>query len=381
MTCRTLYDIKSVAYDTQDYSNYLDEISTTGFQQILIHKDGLTIDTKSENVEFTELNGTRYTDGERIPIREIGSIKFTKNFDSSLLVNHSELVKAGLGNISAGTISTITIVSGKGSVTTPFVITQDTATLAVGDLIYIPNFGFRAVATVDTETPFGCTVDTPLISTLTNAVCTVHRSIDLTNAIGNCEKTFNFVISLNDGDFIKMMGCGIQCEFNPVFEKQLTINFTVTSPLVTIESSITGFSTATAETKGTPVKCNFSKSLITDEDGEMVSYFPPSFDLGFSTALETIKAIGGLNNVIGYMNRNSIKPKITLDRIALCKSWVANPRFSRVYSFYQSNFGVYIAGAKLTLIDNTTNMNNHDVISCELDANYDKDLKVYLVLP
>ena len=108
MTCRTLFDDKSVAYDTQAYSNYMSAIGET-FQQILIHKDGLTIDTKSENAEYTELNGTRYTDGERVPLRQIGTLKFTKNFDSSLIDNHSELIKAGLGNILGGAGTSVVV--------------------------------------------------------------------------------------------------------------------------------------------------------------------------------------------------------------------------------------------------------------------------------
>ena len=381
MTCRTLFDIKSLAYNTDVYANYLSAIGST-FQQILIHKDGLTLDTKAENAEFTELNGTRYTDGERIPLRQIGTLKFKKNFDSSLIDNHSELIKAGLGNISTGTMSTMTVTSGKGSSAVPFVITENTSTLAVGDLIYNAAYGFRAVTVVDSVTPFGCQVDTPLATTIsTSTTFTVFRGIDITNPIGNCEKTFNFVLSLADGSYVKMMGCGITCAFAPVYEKQLTIEFTITSPDVSIVSMPTGFDTATAETKGTPVICNFATSLITDEDGSMYSYFLPNFDLGYSVASEPMKTIGGLNNVMGYMSRASIKPKATFDRVAKCKAWVANSRLSRVMSFYQSNFGIYMAGVKMTLIDQSIANGNHDSIQVELDANYDKNLKVYLVLP
>lgn len=394
MTCaRTLYDVKGLVYDTQDYEDYLSAISTTGLQQILIHKDGLTLDTKAENAEFTELNGTRYTDGERIPLRQIGTLKFKKNFDSSLIDNHRELIKAGLGNILGGSATTLTITAdtGTGAVLTPFKASAVT-NLANGNLVYIPLNGFRRVTSVDPgNTTFTVDVPTKQTSTQiktgmtpvpTDLTFSVYNPVDITNPIGNCEKTFNFVLSLADGSYVKMMGCGITCAFAPVYEKQLTIEFTITSPSVTILSSApAGFTTATAENKGTPVICNFSSSFVTDEDGLMNAYFLPNFDLGYSVASEPMKTIGGLNNVMGYMSRSSIKPKATFDRVADCKAWVAASRTSRVYSFYQSNFGIYLAGAKMTLIDQSIANGNHDSIQVELDANYDKDLRVYIAMP
>lgn len=393
MTCRTLYDVKGLVYDTQDYANYLSAISTTGLRQILMHKDGLTLDTKAENAEYTELNGTRYTDGERVPLRQIGTLKFKKNFDSSLIDNHSELIKAGLGNILGGAATTLTITAdtGTGAILTPFTASAVTD-LTSGNLVYIPLNGFRRVTSVNAGNKT-FTVDVPtkqtsaqIKSSITpvpaDLTFAVTKSIDLTNPIGNCEKTFNFVLSLADGSYVKMMGCGITCAFAPVYEKQLTIEFTITSPSVTILSSApTGFTTATAETKGTPVICNFSGSFVTGENNEMVSYFLPNFDLGLTVTSEPMKTIGGLNNVMGYMSRSSIKPKATFDRVTDCKAWVDASRTSRVYSFYQSDFGIYLAGAKMTLIDQSIANGNHDSIQVELDANYDKDLKVYLVLP
>lgn len=380
MSCRTLFDVKGLVYDVQDYANYLSAISTTGLQQILMHKDGLTLDTKAENAEYTELNGTRYTDGERVPLREMGTLKFKKNFDSSLIDNHSELIKAGLGNMLGGAGTSVVVTAGKGSTGTPFLTTSTTG-LTDGNLVHIPSYGFRRVVSVISNTSF--VVDVPIVTSIgTSTTFAVTKSVDITNPIGNCEKTFNFVLSLADGSYVKMRGCGITCAFAPVYEKQLTIEFTITSPSVTILSSApTGFTTATAETKGTPVICNFSSSFVTDEDAEMNAYFLPNFDLGYSVASEPMKTIGGLNNVMGYMSRSSIKPKATFDRVTDCKAWVAASRTSRVYSFYQSNFGIYLAGAKMTLIDQSIANGNHDSIQVELDANYDKDLKVYLVLP
>lgn len=377
MVCKTLFDIKSVAYQTADYADYMSAIGST-FKEILVMKDGITLDTKAENAEFTELNGTRYTDGERIPIRSIGTLKFTKNFDSSLLVNHSDLIEAGLGDLIGGAATSVTVTAGKGSVGTPFLTTTTTG-LTDGNLVHIPGEGYRRVLSVVTNTSF--VVDVPLNTTISGStVFSVVKAVDITNPIGNCSKTFNFVLSLHDGSFIELLGCGITCEFAPVYEKQLTINFTITSPdITTVE--VTPISSLTAETKGSPVICNFSESVITDDDSEMYSYFPVNFELGLTVTSEPMKAIGGRNNMLGYMSRSSIKPKITLDRIAKCKTWITNSRTPRVYSFYSTSFGIYIAQAKLTLIEQSMNNNNHDSIQCEMDANYDKSYRVYLVLP
>ena len=280
MTCKTLWDVKKVGYNTQVYANYLSAIGTT-FQEILVHKDGLTLDTKAELAEFTTLNGTRNVDSERIELRNIGTLKFTKNVDTSLIDNHSALIEAGLGNISGGAGTSVVVTAGKGSSGTPFLTTSTTG-LEDGNLVYIPSEGFRRVVSVVSNTSF--VVDVPLNTTISGPTTfKVMKSVDLTNPIGNCENTFNFVVQLADGSYIKMMGCGIKCEFELVFEKQLVITFNIMSPDVTeLSSAPTGWSSITAETKGTPVICNFTESLITDTDLEMLPYFPPLFTLGLS---------------------------------------------------------------------------------------------------
>ena len=376
MTCRKLYDVKSVAYQSANYSDYMSAIGTA-FQEILIQKDGMTLDTKAENAEFTELNGTRYTDGERIGIRSIGSLKFTKNVDTSLLANHSDLIEAGLGEI-IDSAAVITVTGGKGSVATPF-LSGTTTGINVGDIIYNATYGYFIVASIIAGQSF--VVTNPLTAEVTNGTAfSSPKKINITNPIGNCSKTFNFVISLHDGKFIELLGCGVTCELTPVFEKQLTINFTITSPeIVTVDTTpITGG--LTAETKGVPIICNFTSSLITT-GGVGVVYYPANFELGLTITSEPMRYIGGRNNIQGYMSRSSIKPKITFDTDSTSRGMVSTNRTERKYTFCGTSFSICLEAAKLTLIEQSMNNNNHDSIQCEMDANYKASTISYLVLP
>lgn len=377
--CKTLFDVKEVYYNTKDFDDYLEDIGTS-FQQVLVHKEGLTLETIGEVAEYTTLNGTRYVDSERIPLRITGSLKFTKNVDTALLVNHSELVKAGLGNIVGTTTGNTTVTEGKGSSEIPF-LTTSTTNLSLGGLVFIPNVGFRQVKSIVSNTSF--VVDVPLNTTIgTSTTFVSYKGVDITAPVGNCSKTFNFVVKLHDGSYVKMMGCAPKVEFTPTYEKQAVITFNIICPeIIMLSSAPTGLSSATLETKGTPVKVNFSSSLITDDDAEMYSYFPVNFELGLTISEEPISTIGGRNNIVGYMMRSSLKPKITLDRIAKCKSWVSNYRTARVYSFYKSDFGIYIARGYLTNINQSVANGNHDTIQAELDVNTEADYKVFIVLP
>lgn len=378
MTCnKTLWDIKRIGYDTQVYTNYTSPIGIT-FKEILTQKDGLTLDTKNELGEFTTLNGVRYTDSERIGLRNIGTLKFTRNFDTNLFDNHLDLIEAGLGEL-VTSANLVTVTAGKGVVGTPF-LTTSTVNISVGSIVYIPTIGYRTVTSLVTNASF--IIDNPLDETIsTSTVFTNGNKLDLTNPIGNCKNTFNFVVQLADGSYIKMMGCGIKCEFELVYEKQLVITFNIMSPDVTeLTEAPTGWSSITAETKANPVICSFTSSNVITS-GVAQSYFPPLFTLGLSITEEPMKAIGGLNNMLGYLNRSSIKSKISFDRITTCKTWVLSPRTSRKYVFAQSNLALEIESGYLTLIDRSVANGNHDTISCEMDNNIDAASRVYLYIP
>lgn len=380
MTCRTFFDIKKVAYNTADYTedNYMLPIGIT-FQQVLTSKDGFSLETKGETSEFTVLNGVRYLDSERVPLRITGVLKFSKILDSSLLVNHSDLIDAGLGVHVDAVTSAVVVTGGKGSVADPFLTTVTTG-ISVGSIVKIPDFGYRLVKTIAASTSF--TVDTPLAVAISGStVFSKPMYTDITNPVGNCAKTFNFVVELDSGEAIQLMGCGVQCEFSIVYEKQLSISFTITSPEATELAAVpTGFASPTLETKGTPVMCSFASGHVVTA-GVFESYIPINFDLGFSVALEPMKAIGGRNNIVGYTNRASIKSKITFARLAKCLVWVNAPRTVRQYYFVQSNFAIIIENGLLTLTDRSVANGSHESIVCEMDNNVVVDKKVYLVLP
>lgn len=380
MTCpTTLYNVKRIAYIPVTYSetNYLAAIETTGYKQLLINADGLTIDTKGETADYNELNGVKRVDNQRDPLRITGSLKCSKNFDSKILVNHSDLLNAGLGKVNTGVLTT-SVTAGKGSVETPF-LTSATTNLSVGSLVQIDGTDkYFVVTSIIASTSF--TVEVPLTTTISTATTFNNVvSIDLSETKGNCDKFFNVVIELQDSNYIKLMGCTVVAEFTPVFEKQLTISFTFTSPSITVLTSMpVGFDTMTTETKGDVIMCNFSKVEVRDDNVETAIY-PAMFDLGFSVSVEPVKSITGLNNILGYMNYSSIKPKMNLYRTSVSKTLVLTPRTAKTYLFSQSGFGLVLVGAKLTLIDHAINNSNHENINLEVDVNYSIGSRVFII--
>lgn len=380
MTCpTTLYNVKRIAYIPVSYSesDYLAAIGISGYKQLLINADGLTIDTKGETADYNELNGVKRVDNQRDPLRITGSLKCSKNFDSKILANHSDLLNAGLGKVNTGVLTT-NVTAGKGSVDTPF-LTASTTNLTVGALVQIDGTDkYFVVTSIKDNTSF--TVEVPLTTTISSPTTFNNViSIDLSETKGTCDKFFNVVIELQDGNYIKLMGCTVVAEFTPVFEKQLTISFTFTSPSITTLNTIpAGFNLMKSETKGDVIMVNFSKVEVRDDVTETAIY-PASFDLGFSVSVEPVKSITGLNNVLGYMNYSSIKPKMNLYRTSVSKTLVLTPRTAKTYLFFQDGFGLVLVGAKMTLIDQAVNNSNHENINLELDVNYSIGSRVFII--
>lgn len=376
MTCRPNYDVKEVFYEDIAIGNYLNDIGSA-FKQILSNKD-LVLETKGENAITSTLNGTRTVNDESTPLRISGSIKISKNFDSALMANHKEIIEAGLGSLSSTNKGNVTVTGGTGSVGTPF-LTTSTTNLANGNLVYIPNEGLRIITGIVANTSF--TVDTPIDSAISTS--TVFKSLiscDITSPKGTCTKAFNVICKLSDGNYVVMYGCVPLIEFKVVFEKQIMITITFTSPEITEVGTLTY--TLTNETKGTPVKANFDSILITDDDGSLYGYAPQTFDLGWTATLEPQNAVGlARNNVQGYRVRTSILPKIQLDRFATTKAWALNPSYARLFSFYQSTFGIYIQEGTFFNVDKSVNNNNADSIMCDMNVNTKADKKVYIFLP
>jgi hypothetical protein len=374
MTCYTKYDIKSVFYSVKENTEFQTAIDTDEMQEILINRD-ITCDTKGENITYSILNNERLVEDVNETLRQTGTLKISKNFDTALLTNHINLVNAGMGKISSATKhGNVTVTGGTGSSVTPL-LTTSTANIEVGNLIYTPD-GLRVVTSIVANTSFQ--IDVPLLSAISGSTTLIsYISCDLTNARGTCDKVFNFVVRLHDGRDIVMMGCNVRFDFAVTFEKQLSVTINVESASV-YEDALT-LTNTNDETKGTPVKCNFSESKFKNSS-TITSYFPFSMELGYGITTEKIDAIGGLNNVVGYTNRSSIKPKLKLARSTSGKL-IASYTNGVSLSLYQSNFGLYFQ--KLTFFNKnlSENHNNFDSISLECNANVEKDYKVYCFLP
>ena len=85
--------------------------------------------------------------------------------------------------------------------------------------------------------------------------------------------------------------------------------------------------------------------------------------------------------MVGYRLTPSIKPKLTLDRIAKCLAWINNPSKARTFQCYQSNLCVYIENLTFYQIDRSINTNNSESIIVECNANNLYNKTLYLVLP
>lgn len=384
MSCEFLYNVKKVAYIPVTYSeaNFKAALETSGYKEILINSDGLSIETKGVQAEYTLLNGVKRTDSLRETLKKTGVLKFSKNFDSAIVTNHPDLITGALGKVNTNVLTT-TVTAGKGSVATPF-LTISTTNLSVGQLIMIDDSDdnkFFVVESIVSNTSF--TVETPLTTTIATSTTFKNvANIDITDAKGTCEKLFNFVVSTADGAYIELLGCGVTAEFSPVFDKQLTISFTVNAAEVVEVGTIpTGFATSTRETKGTVLFANFTKVGIRDDLTETTTISPANFELGLSITSEPIPSITGRNNIIGYTNLTSVKPKISMYRTLDAKTLVSTPRTPKQYYFYQASFSILMIGAMLTMIDrNVVNGSNANLV-CEMDVNYSVGSRVYIILP
>lgn len=379
MTCYTKYDIKKVLYSAVGSANFTTAPVLTGMSAIDINKD-ITVDTKGENITYSILNNIRNTDEINETLRKTGSIKITKNFDTSLLTSHPTLINAGLGRLSSIKKGTVVVTGGKGSSVLPF-LTTSTSNISVDNLIYTSE-GLKKIESIVSNTSF--IIDTPLQTTIsTSTTFSNYISCDISDAKGTCDNAFNFVVCLHDDVYLIFKGCNVKCDFNVNFEKQLSITFNITSQDVTegtyANDNISAtFSAIVDETRGLPVKCNFDVCKF--QNGTTItSHIPISFELGMTQTEEKLNAIGGVNNVVGFQNRASIKPKMRFARSTEGKLISAYSNIS--FSAYQENFGIYIQELSFYNVNKTENNNNFDSIMCECNANTLENKRVYLVLP
>lgn len=376
-TCRTLYDVKEVTYQTVDPANYMNPMVLSGQKVIMAHAN-LAVETKGEAITIKRQNSTKYVDEESITVRVKGNFTLEHDVDSNLLALHSDLVNAGLGEVSGGTPGTVTVTAGKGSAATPF-LTDSTTNVTEGMLVYIPNHGLRLVMSVKSNESF--VVDRAIDTAIgTSTSFKTYKSIKLSKPKGSCDNAFNFVIKTADGKAINFLGAIPTFALELSNSAQLKSTITITAPEVTEGSSLP--TSPTAESFAEPMIQNFDNSYFIKSDGSVTPLFPQLMSLGFSTAIEENIYPGGRNNVRGYNIRASIKPKMSFDRTEAALTLLNSPRTEVGYSAYQSTgFGVYFQSVTFFNINRTEANGNHDSISAELNVNVKPDANVYLILP
>lgn len=380
MACRTLYDVKRVGYQAVAAANYMDAIGATPAVQELLAQGDIVIDTKGELATYKMLNGTKYVDDTNAVVRQTGSIKFTRNFDASMFSTaHQDLMNAGFGEyLSTGTAESTSIIqSGKGgplSGADEFVFKSGSAVPVVGQLIHIPNYGVRLVTEVSGS---NVSVDRPIDTAISSdTTINILRTFKMHNPKGTCDKSFNVIVENHQGsnaskEYIIAMGCNVMIEFNIVFEKQLTIAITFTSPDISLSTS--GVTPVwTSEVLQNPWICNFTESIYIDASNAETPYFPQMIELGRSLAEEPLKYPGGRNNIRGYLNRVSIKPvfKLDIDTTGKLIRTAALTRSIVAWSFKQSQFAMYFPTCQGGAVDHTTNNSNHDAASVAYDVNH-----------
>ncbi len=386
MACRTLYDVKRVGYQAVAAADYMDGIGSDPItlKQIAAQGD-IVIDTKGELLSYKQLNSVRYVDDTNVVLRKTGSIKFTRNFDRGLFDNHADILNAGFGEyLSTGTDENASIIlTGKGgplSGSDYFSVKSGSEVPVKGQLVHIPGYGVRIVTDVGASK---FSVDRPIANAFASGehIFNILKTFYLHNPKGTCDKSFNVVVenqkSSESGarqEFIVAMGCTVMVEFNLVFEKQLTVSITFTSPdiYMTDSNTLSAINWGSAEQASDPWICNLDESIYVNSSNAVTPYYPQMIELGRSLTEEQLKYPGGRNNIRGYFTRASLKPVIKVDideKGKLIRSYAA-ARDIVAWSFKQAQFAIYYPTCQGSVIDNVTNNSNFDAMSITYDVNH-----------
>lgn len=246
---RTIYDKKCVYVQPTAVANLMDDLdSAPAVNELLAHGD-IVVDTKGELATFQTLNCSHYTDESNVVIRQQGTIKFSKNLTASFFKNHNEMAQAGIGamlmdtpfvEITKNTGFPCTIAKATGVVTltgtAPLPATNH-GLLAAGQLVFIPGYGLRAIATMGTSPDF--TLDVTIDTDFTGSILPLE-TFNIADPIGNKTNVFNVLIKNDDGAYIVAYACGCDIQFEVTQDKQCLMSITFTSPDIRkVESGIT----------------------------------------------------------------------------------------------------------------------------------------------
>ena len=375
---RTIYDKKCVYLQPVDNANLMTALTSTPVVNQLLAQGDIAIDTKGELATYQVLNCDHYADETNITIRTTGSIKFTKNLTASFFKNHNELAQAGIGamlmdaplaEITKGTGFPCTIAKTTGVVTlTGASAATNHGLLALGQLVFIPEFGLRYIKTLSTSPNF--TLDVTIDTDYTGDINPLE-TFNLANPLGTTNKLFNVLVKNDDGSYIVAYGCGADISFDISPDKQCSMSINFTSP--DMRHVLSGIAPViTDEVEGLPIIWDFENSFYNTEAGVETSYFPQAVTLGRSIALEKLNYIGGRNTVRGYLNRASFKCAMKYDCDSTGQGLIASPRTIRGWSFYSAvqGVGIYLSTTQLHSVDLSAANGKHDSYSVAVDINH-----------
>ena len=383
---RTIYDKKCVYVQPVVVADLMTDLTNDPTVNQLLVQGDIVVDTKGELATFQTLNCSHYADESNIVIRKQGTIKFSKNLTASFFANHNEMAQAGIGamlmdtpfvEITKNTGFPCTIAKTTGIVTlTGTGAATNHGLLAEGQLVFIPGYGLRAIATMGTSPDF--TLDVTIDTDFTGSILPLE-TFNIADPIGNKTNVFNVLIKNDDGAYIVAYGCGCDIQFEVTQDKQCLMSITFTSPDIRkVESGITP--TITSEVEGLPIIWDFDNSYFNSEVGVETSYFPQMLTLGRSLTVEPLKSVGGRNNIRGYLNRSAFKCAMKFDCDVTGKALIASPRTVIGWSFYSvsQGIGLYFSKTQLGQIDFTSPNAKHDSYSVNVDINHLGTSKVLL---
>lgn len=295
--------IKSFHYLLETDTNQAYDKTKT-YNKIVVSE--YTYTARQEKFEIAQMSSVRKLSNRQATGRKTGDLKLTLPLTTSLLTNHSEIIKAGLGDLTSA--SSTTPVTG----VTEFTITASSTSYAEGDIIQITADGhqFKHQLVVSSD---GTTVTVRNGLTDAEIAHITSASTKTVKKLSKCKimspvqgKTFTVVLTYSDNQVEVLRGCGVSCNFDitTTGEAKFNINFMAASAdykdeFNNIYEPITG--TIVSETRGKIIHYDFQSSLLYDiENIEDISLFPQKLELKIAHKLEKNELQGGLNNIVGF---------------------------------------------------------------------------------
>jgi len=378
--------LKSIYYRKESETNEAYD-KTAAFIKLMVSEE--TPEARKEKIEISQISSSRELSALSYTGRKKGSLKLVKSMSKALLTTHSDLIKAGLGDLTtAGSPIAVTGV-------TNTVITASSTGYVAGDIIQITadNIQLQHLLVVESD---ASTVTVRNELTDEEVAIITAATTKTVKKLSKCKigsplqgSTFTVVREYGDGEIEVARGCGVAINFEIVTtgEAKVNIDFMAAhfdykdeynQPYEMITGSIT------TETNQTPVLFDFKSSILRDIDNTVDKVlFPQSLALKTSHTLIENDLIGGLNNVVGFY----IQPKVdceanfhysSTNRLLFDDSHETDS--TQFYFTGQSNFSFY-APSCFFIGQNPADHNVYDSINVLMNINSHETLEPVICLP